>query len=143
MSTRNGTLSPINAVNICRLTITSNGRASLSRLRTPQCFPYTLRVWAHLSLLLCALPFSIQDRATSLSSLAPARLLCIQTDFPKYESLCTRHRNDIALKRPVQHAPFSLIDREQGLSVVLRVLVCLGHDPCWCVRDSLSCVSCE
>jgi hypothetical protein len=95
--------------------------------------------------------FPGQDRRSCgpFLPIAPAHRLPICANFPgaedvpwrKRQSLRTHHRNDVALDRAIEHASSSFdISRAVSSHDLSHIqLVRLRDDPCWCVRDSLSC----
>src|SRR6266850_5608568 len=92
-----------------------------------------------------ALPVWVEGRTSLLTGLPAAGLFGIGTDLSaskytpgsKCKTLRTRHRDDIALERPLEYRPVTLINAEWGFSVVLCVLIRFGNDPRGSIRDAL------
>ena len=47
------------------------------------------------------------------------------------------HRDDISFERALHDIPLTLVDHERRLAVITSVLVCLGHDPCRGIGNTL------
>lgn len=92
-------------------------------------------------------PFSPVSRrrcsSASVRSLPPARTpqgaraspiqikrIYGENAYNQVHTFRSRHRNDFSFERPVQDAPFPLVDYEWSLSVISSILVRFCDDPC-------------